>query len=481
MARQLRSVFRFSWRRWVGVGLGAFFVACLATADVAHSQGFSWFGGILGGGTPQRSPPAPSYPGSGGGYSWGGGGNDDAYRRSYRRDYGDDEERAARRRARRKHAVEPTQDAAKKTPPKADATVFVDVFGDGFGMFLANGLDEALADRPEVAIVHKARGSTGIVNTAFYDWPKAIDDLLKSGKAKADKPSKDATKGDAGKSNSGKAETADKGDPEGAEGRPDGKKADKPERVDVAVMMVGSNDRQPIIQDGKTYQRGSDEWNAIYRKRVLAIAEAFHKRKIPLIWVGLPITKDDEFADDMAAFNEIYKDAAAKTGATYVDSWEVFSDDKGDFNAFGPDVNGQTVRLRTPDGIFFTHAGGRKLAHFVETHLRRDIDGKIPPPQLPTAEAPSEPGKPGETDKSAKKPSVALAKPEAGPIKNLGDPPSAKDGALLQIPAAESVVTVAGRTEGAPANRADNFRWAEPPPKSAPAAASPTPAKPAPK
>ena len=38
---------------------------------------------------------------------------------------------------------------------------------------------------------------------------------------------------------------------------------------------------------------------------------------------------------------------------------------------YGPDVEGQNRRLRTPDGIYFTQAGARKLAHFLERELQR--------------------------------------------------------------------------------------------------------------
>lgn len=441
----------------VGAGLGA-------TGGPATAQDFSWFGGFLGGGTPQRSYNAPTYPG----YDTGGADVDSGRR-----------ERRHRAQRRKKPQVDQAQQAAPAKPktPVKNATVFVGVFGDSLGVLLSNGLDEALADRPEVGVIHKAKGSTGLVAESFYNWPKTIDDYL----ARQPKMGKDSEE----KTDKGKAEkdkdASDK-DKKSKVAQDKDKGKDKPEKIDVAVMMIGSNDRQPISQDGKTYQRGSEEWNTIYRKRVTAIAEAFQKKKIPLIWVGIPITKDDDFADDMAALNEIYRDVASKTGATYVDTWEAFSDDTGKFAAFGPDINGQNVRLRSSDGIHFTPAGARKLAHFVETPVRHDLDGKMPPPQLPTAETPSTDGKDkvatekGGQGKDGKgkeaKPSVALMKPEAGPIKNLGDAPSAKDGQLAQTPHAESPVSLdqvatKGSSDAAPPGRADNFRW--------PAAGAPQP------
>ena len=223
-------------------------------------------------------------------------------------------------------------------------------------------------------------------------------------------------------------------------------------------MMIGSNDRQPIQNDGKILQPGTPAWNAIYTKRVMEIDEAFRANHIPLIWVGVPITKSTDFADTMAVINDITRDAATKSGATYVDTWEAFSDDNGDFSTYGPDVNGQTVRLRSADGIHFTKAGARKLAHFVEAHIRRALEGKTPAPQLPTAEAPevTEKGK-----------VVAVIKPDAGPIRNLNELPSASNGALVPLEvkatAARDGLTDSSIQHGAPAaappGRADNARW----------------------
>lgn len=404
-------------RRCFAVLFAGATLLCLAAPEPAAAQG--WFGNFFGGGRQQTYGNAPPYPGyEGGGYGYGYGyGDGQGYYRS----------RRVRRRAPR--AAEPKVDRAQQeapAKPKAPAkppTVFVGVFGDSLGQLLANGLDEALADRPEVGVLHKAKGSTGLANKQFFDWQKSIDDLLAS--------------------------------------------KDKNDEIDVAVMMIGSNDRQPISEDGKTYEPDTPEWNAIYRKRVTAIDEAFAKKKIPLVWVGVPITKDDDFADAMAKLNEIYRDCAAATGATYIDTWEPFSDDDGDFTTFGPDINGQTVRLRSSDGIHFTRAGARKLAHFVEGQVRRDLDGKTPPPQLPTAET---------TPAEKKEGAPVAVKPEAGPIRNLGEVPSAKDGRLIDTTALAARDAGASKLETheeakrPPVGRADDFRW--------PAAPSPAPAKP---
>ena len=459
----------------------------VAGTGPAAAQGFGWFGNLFGGGQPRPQTPRPSYPGGGypgypgqgyarpgysgqsypgqgypsqgytGQGSTGQGSTGQGYRQGYgSRSYGGDYDAPRRRPPRHRQVEQATREAPpkEKVPPK-NASLFVDVFGDSLGQTLANGLDDAFNDRQDVAIVHKARAASGLVTADTFDWPKAIADAL-------DGKGGDGKGGD-GKGGDGKADAkADdrKGEDKKAEDkRPDDKK------IDVAVMMIGTNDRQPIHDNGATLAPGTPAWTAAYRHRVAAIDEAFHKHGVPLVWVGVPIIKDDAFADDIAAFNDIYREDAAKSGATYVDTWEAFSDEDGDFNTYGPDVNGQTVRLRAPDGVHFTRAGERKLAHFVETHVRRDLEGKVPVPQLPT-DGPAASTTPGGL--GGGKPVVAAVKPDAGPIKSLTAAPVAANGQLSAVATYRDRANrdgllqgtlVRGEAASAPSGRADDMRW----------------------
>jgi uncharacterized protein len=388
--------------------VGALCLALASPGPAAAQGGF--FGGLFGGGGFfQQQQQQPNYPG---GYDNGAGaGQRHRPRRKPQADY----QRPAPRSTGTAQAL-----PDKPAPQKKNATIFVDVFGDTMGQFLANGLDDALADRQDVAVVHRGKGPSGLVNLGFYDWPKTIDTLL------------------AGK-----------------------------DKIDIAVMMIGSNDKQPITENGKTYEVGSDDWRRIYADRVAAIDAAFKKKHIPLIWVGVPITKSSDFADAMAVLNDISRDAAAKTGATYVDTWEAFANDNGEFAAYGPDINGQTVRLRSADGILFTKEGARKLAHFVEAPIRHLLDGKAPVAALPTGNAPDvgakAPGGKKDADGKDVKETAKVApapKPEVGPIVNLNQAPSADKGELAAPTAYRgSDAEALARSEAAPAGRADDARW----------------------
>ena len=74
----------------------------------------------------------------------------------------------------------------------------------------------------------------------------------------------------------------------------------------------------------------------------------------------------------------------------------------------GPDFEGQIRRLRAGDGVHFTKAGARKLAHYLEREIRRVMAPGSEPVALPS----SEPQAPA----AAAKPSGPAARPLAGPV-----------------------------------------------------------------
>jgi hypothetical protein len=330
--------------------------------------------------------------------------------------------------------------ADKPTSPKpVEANFFVLVVGDSLGQMLGQGLTEAFADRPEVSILRKARENTGLVRDDYFDWNKGVNDLL-------------ATSG----------------------------------KINIAVMMIGSNDRQALREGANAYDARQPRWREIYGDRVEAIAKAFRDRKIPLVWVGLPVMKNDRFSADMAAFNEIYQERAAKAGATYIDTWEAFLDDRGQFAAYGPDVNGQFQKLRAGDGVHFTRAGARKLAHFVEGDIRHAIEDSRPavdpmatvipvvapvaPSLSPAAPAVAPPGPVVVAlPAPAAPPEVVIpVKPEAGVAVSLTGPAVASDGTLATrgprstLAGSRALVDralVQGQPLEARPGRADDFRW----------------------
>ncbi len=308
-------------------------------------------------------------------------------------------------------------------------TFFIDVLGDSLGGYAAGGISEAFATRPEASIANKTHDASGLVRDDYYDWPKAARELAAS-----------------------------------------------KDHIDFVVIMVGINDLQPMRDGSDALDTLSDQWRTLYGQRVEAMVAPFAAAHIPVAWVGLPPVRTERLNADIIKLNEIDKEHAEKAGAKYIDIWDAFADQNGQFDAFGPNVDGQNVKLRGVDGIHFTKAGSRKVAHFLEAEIKRVMDKDRPqnetatlPPDIEqaagdiNAQIRREMGAPDEAPGAAP---IETTKPLAGPILSLTARPTSPGGVLAareMIPAGEPGPVARVLRFGEPAEprsgRADDFSW----------------------
>jgi uncharacterized protein len=229
----------------------------------------------------------------------------------------------------RRRAPTPTDTPVNPDAAPVAPQFFVHVIGDSLAEILANGLRDHLAtERPEIAILRKGRPSSGLVREDYHNWPVALREMLAG-----------------------------------------------PDKHDLIVMMLGSNDRQQLRDDTGVHDFKSDRWREIYSKRIDDIIAAARDKNVPLVWVGMPVMESQRLSADMLYLNEIYKERASRAGVSYVDIWEAFVSDQNQYAASGPDVSGQITRLRTSDGIHFTRAGSLKLGFFAARDVTRALTG----------------------------------------------------------------------------------------------------------
>ncbi len=142
----------------------------------------------------------------------------------------------------------------------------------------------------------------------------------------------------------------------------------------VAVIMVGINDRIPFRgPNGQRVLVGSGEWRTEYGRRVERLIRALKRRNAAIYWVGLPLMRRNDVNDDATMMNDVVRQKAYLNGAKYIDTQAHFADEAGAYSPMGPDLTGKSRILREADGITFTAAGNRKLAHFIEQELKRDL------------------------------------------------------------------------------------------------------------
>ena len=247
--------------------------------------------------------------------------------------------------------------------------------------------------------------------------------------------------------------------------------------LDAAVLMVGSSDDDALMDDkGRPVPVASPEWRQLFGERVERLATSFKEKQVPLIWVGLPVVRDGEQARTFADINAVLREHAEKAGAVYVDIWEGFTSENGQYDPFGPDVNGRVAKLRRGDGQRFTSAGARKLASFIEPDLKRDMDRAQASRQLANLNADDH----TLFDQALQVDINAQIRREAGlpvgaspptlrsrdlPVVELTAAPRATDGRLATLGQAVSVPTVVsdvlerGETPPPRLGRTDDFSW----------------------
>ncbi|PPD13856.1 MAG: hypothetical protein CTY25_11445 [Methylobacterium sp.] len=227
-------------------------------------------------------------------------------------------------------------------PILADAHApLVAIIGDSLADALNFGFEGDPGLRGSYRLVHRTSSASGLVRADYFSWPQTLATLL--------------------------AENRD---------------------LAVLVIMIGLNDRQPIRVGDQTLEPLSEGWREDYRNRVDALLTLARDAKVPVIWVGLPLMRSPRLSDDLKALNTLIRERVAIFGQTFVETVDAFADASGGFSANGPDVMGDTVRLRGSDGIHFTPAGQRKLAFFTDRAVSRILSDR-PAPALADLPAPS--------------------------------------------------------------------------------------------
>ncbi|HKS88914.1 MAG TPA: DUF459 domain-containing protein [Stellaceae bacterium] len=160
------------------------------------------------------------------------------------------------------------------------------------------------------------------------------------------------------------------------------------EKADIAIVMLGANDRIDMRgEDGGYLRFRSDDWRAAYAARADKILSLLADAKLKVMWCGNPIARSPAYSEDMSYINDIYAGETAKFGARFVPLWSVVADDQGRYAAYGKDRDGTTERMRADDGIHFTAAGYELIAEKILGLLSSSAAATAPPNPAPAPPA----------------------------------------------------------------------------------------------
>lgn len=210
---------------------------------------------------------------------------------------------------------------------KAEGATRLAVFGDSLAADLGKALERFYAEDPNLVVVPQGVGSSGFVRNDFFDWNGAIAEQIAA------------------------------------------------DSFDLAVVIIGINDRQPIEAGGQSLRPLTEEWKTAYTARLNDFLGKLRAAGKPVIWIGLPPMQGSSYSTAMSEISSLQRLASVSGGAEFVDIYERFLDEEGKFSSYGPDLNGQLVRMRKDDGIHFSTAGADKLAFFLNQSIKLFYSG----------------------------------------------------------------------------------------------------------
>jgi len=377
------------------------------------------------------------------------------------------------------------QDSSRAPPPaKRDASIVPErnvlVLGDAMADWLAYGLEDAYSEQPDMGVIRKHKTVSGLIKYQPRgepsDWAAAAKGILASEKPDAivvmlglnDRAAMRELAADKSKKETDKKKTDAKPDAKPGDTKPadavDAKAKPESKPADADASDDADGDAPSIAAPEKSARAGTglhefrdERWIELYTKKIEEMIAVLKSKGVPVLWVGLPAVRGPKAMSDTLFLNSLYRDAAGKAGITYIDVWDGFVDEAGRFLQQGPDFEGQIRRLRSADGVYFTKAGARKLAHYAEREIGRLMAARSGPIALPTEPATPDanavPGQPAPRPLAG--PILPLVASSVGTDQLLGGPGSRP--AAVDALAARTLVK--GEPLAPPAGRADDFVW----------------------
>ncbi|MET0481770.1 MAG: DUF459 domain-containing protein, partial [Aestuariivirgaceae bacterium] len=207
--------------------------------------------------------------------------------------------------------------------PRERWNVFV--IGDMLAEGVWGGLERAGADTP-FEFNGRFKEDSGLARPEIYDWEKALPKILESNE------------------------------------------------VDVAVVIIGTNDGRPLKSADKssTIPFGSPEWRFTYGAAVDRFMGILKSADIPVYWLGVPPMGSREHDAAVKIVNDVQRDRAAANGVRFLDFRKLFAGEDGGFVANITDEDGTVERLRSRDGINLLRAGNSRAATAVLAALNDD-------------------------------------------------------------------------------------------------------------
>ncbi|MDC9583091.1 DUF459 domain-containing protein [Xenorhabdus sp. PR6a] len=218
-----------------------------------------------------------------------------------------------------KSVQNPVVEIIQKTHVNLDIKDKVLFAGDSMMQGVAPHLKRRLFQEYGISSINLSKQSTGLSYPGFFDWPKTINDALRT--------------------------------------HPD---------IKLIIIFLGPNDPwdMPSGHGGPYLKFASENWENLYRQRIETILNDARQRQVDVIWVGPPNMRQKKLSSSMAYLNKLYQTEVEKKGEIYVAVNNMFKYQSDNYSDYIGDGS-STLKLRSGDGIHFSLKGQQAIADYL--------------------------------------------------------------------------------------------------------------------
>lgn len=211
------------------------------------------------------------------------------------------------------------------------------VAGDSLSISLGEQLEQAFSGTPGIDFTRDGTRSSGLTRPELVNWPEHLKELV--------------------------------------------------ERLspDMVIIMIGANDAMPLqTPDGNHIYFDSPDWPEAYATKARQLVTLCRKAnpRAKVYWVGVPPMGELPLATEVKQINAaLHSMCRSTTGCNFIDTTRAFADANGHYSRHAKDAaSGETLTIRTADGVHMTDAGAKLLAGavlrtFAEAQHFKDIAG----------------------------------------------------------------------------------------------------------
>lgn len=195
--------------------------------------------------------------------------------------------------------------------------------GDSMMQGVAPHTQQFLQKTHNIKSVNLSKQSTGLAYPSFFNWPKTIEETL----------------------------------------------ATNP-KIKILAVFLGPNDpwNMPNLNGGGALKYGTPEWDAGYRERMAMVLNTAKNYGVKVIWMTPPNMKKASLNEQMIHLNEVMQAELKLHNALIIDTRELVGGSNNVYNDYLV-KDGESIKMRSSDGIHFTVQGQKLLAKALEEQL----------------------------------------------------------------------------------------------------------------